>query len=94
MGGAGSNGVLGFEPAAVARLALAGLVAQGFFMLGMHAVEAFVLGGKETVGYAHVLVAKVCQKGHLLLFTRRTLLAAHRKILALPGLLGVIIAHL
>lgn len=94
MGGAGSNGVLGFEPAVVARLALAGLVAQGFFMFGMHAVAAFVLGGKETVGHAHVLVAKVCQKGHLLLFTRRTLLTAHRKILALPGLLGVIIAHL
>ena len=94
MGGAGSNGVLGFEPAVVARLALAGLVAQGFFMLGMHAVAAFVLGGKEAVGYAHVLVAKVCQKGHLLLFACRTLLAAHRKILALPGLLGAIIAHL
>ena len=68
--------------------------ADPFSLLGMHAVAAFVLGGKETVGYAHVLVAKVCQKGHLLLFTRRTLLAAHRKILALPGLLGVIIAHL
>lgn len=94
MGGAGSNGVLGFEPAVVARLALAGLVAQGFFMFGMHSVAAFVLGGKETVGHAHVLVAKVCQKGHLLLFACRTLLAAHRKILALPGLLGVIIAHL
>lgn len=94
MGGAGSNGVLGFEPAVVARLALAGLVAQGFFMLGMHVVAAFVLGGKETVGHAHVLVAKVCQKGHLLLFACRTLLTAHRKILALPGLLGVIIAHL
>lgn len=94
MGGAGSNGVLGFEPAVVARLALAGLVAQGFFMFGMHAVAAFVLGGKETVGHARVLVAKVCQKGHLLLFASRTLLAAHRKILALPELLGVIIAHL
>lgn len=94
MGGAGSNGVLGFEPAVVARLALAGLVAQGFFMFGMHAVAAFVLGGKEAVGHAHVLVAKVCQKGHLLLFASRTLLAAHRKILALPELLGVIIAHL
>lgn len=94
MGGAGSDGVLGFEPAVVARLALAGLVAQGFFMFGMHAVAAFVLGGKETVGHAHVLVAKVCQKGHLLLFVCRTLLTAHRKILALPGLLGVIIAHL
>lgn len=94
MGGAGGNGVLGFEPAVVTRLALAGLVAQGFFMFGMHAVAAFVLGGKETVGHARVLVAKACQKGHLLLFACRTLLAAHRKILALPGLLGVIIAHL
>lgn len=94
MGGTGGNGVLGFEPAVVARLALAGLVAQGFFMFCMHAVAAFVLGGKETVGHAHALVAKVCQKGHLLLFACRTLFAAHRKILALPGLLGVIIAHL
>lgn len=94
MGGTGSNGVLGFEPAVVAHLAFTGLVAQGFFMFGMHAVAAFVLGGKETVGYAYVPVAKVCQKGHLLLFACRTLLAAHRKILALPGLLGVIIAHL
>lgn len=94
MGGASGNSVLGFEPAVVARLALAGLVAQGFFMFGMHAVAAFVLGGKETVGHARVLVAKVCQEGHLLLFARRALLAAHRKILALPGLLGVIIAHL
>ena len=94
MGGTGGDGILGFEPAAVARLSLAGLVAQRLFMLGVHAVAAFVLGGKEAVGHAHVLVTKVCQKGHLLLFARRALLAAHREILALPGSLGVIIAHL
>ena len=92
MGGAGSNGVLGFEPAVVARLALAGLVAQGFFMFGMHAVAAFVLGGK---GLSDTPVSSLPGlPGHLLLFACRTLLAAHRKILALPGLLGVIIAHL
>ena len=94
MGGTSSDGVLGFEPAAVARLSLAGLVAQRLFMLGVHAVATLVLGGKEAVGHAHALVAKVCQKGHLLLFARRALLTAHRKILALPGSLGVIIAHL
>ena len=62
MGGAGSNGVLGFEPAVVARLAFAGLVAQGFFMFGMHAVAAFVFGGKETVGHAHVPLLRSAKK--------------------------------
>lgn len=94
MGGASGNGILGLEPTVVARLSLAGFVAQRLFMFGVHAVASFVLGGKEAVGHAHILVAEVCQKGHLLLFSRRALLAAHRKILALPGLLGVIIAHL
>ena len=94
MGGASGDGVLGFEPAVVARLALARLVTQRLFMFCMHAITALVFGGKETVRYAHILVAKVCQEGHLLLFARRALLAAHRKILALPRLLGVIIAHL
>lgn len=88
MGGAGSNGVLGFEPAVVARLALAGLVAQGFFMFGMHTVAAFVLGGKEAVGYAHVLVAKVCQKGHFLLSRAERFLLPIVKSLRCRGCLG------
>ena len=49
MGGASGDGVLGFEPAVVARLALARLVTQRLFMFCMHAITALVFGGKETV---------------------------------------------